>query len=203
MPGRFPSFVAELPLTRRALSFAEERHAGQEREVDRAPFILHPLEVAQLLRSRGYEDEVVAAGVLHDVLENGQVEQRDLAERFGDRVARLVCQVSEPSGEGTWTERKHRLRQAVAAADADAVAIYAADKVAKSRELRMRLVATHTVSARDQERLEHYWSSLDLLELRLGDHPFVAQLRFELEALTLLPPSGLPALAASGSGPRG
>ena len=50
----FPSFVAELPITRRALEFAAEHHAGQRRDADRAPFILHPLEVAQLLRGRDY-----------------------------------------------------------------------------------------------------------------------------------------------------
>jgi (p)ppGpp synthase/HD superfamily hydrolase len=65
---RFPSFVEELPVTRRALQFAAARHAGQRRETDQAPFILHPLEVAQLLRGRDYPDAVVAAGVLHDVI---------------------------------------------------------------------------------------------------------------------------------------
>jgi hypothetical protein len=38
-------------------------------------------------------------------------------------------------------------------------------------------------------RLEHYWASLELLEARLGGHPLVRQLRFELEALELLPPT--------------
>jgi (p)ppGpp synthase/HD superfamily hydrolase len=49
----FPTFADALPLTRRALEFAAERHEGQRRAADDAAFILHPLEVAQLLRGRG------------------------------------------------------------------------------------------------------------------------------------------------------
>jgi (p)ppGpp synthase/HD superfamily hydrolase len=71
---RFPSFVEDLPITRRALEFAAREHRGQRRAADRAPFILHPLEVAQLLRGRGYPDTVVAAGVLHDVIEDTEVD---------------------------------------------------------------------------------------------------------------------------------
>ena len=71
-------------------------------------------------------------------------------------------------------------------ASADAAAVYAADKVAKARELRLAVVrASHAI---DPLKLEHYWASLAMLEHRLGHHPFVRQLRFELEALTLLAP---------------
>ena len=184
---RFPSFVDELPIARRALEFAAERHQGQRRDADHAPFILHPLEVAQLLRGRGYPDEVVAAGVLHDVIEDAHVEFEELCRRFGERVAMLVRAVSEPSDDGTWVERKARLREAVARADGDAVAVYAADKVAKARELRMTLARRPTVRA-DPDKLTHYWASLSLLERRLGQHPLVRQFRFELETLELLPP---------------
>ena len=184
---QFPSFVAELPLTRRALEFAAERHRGQWREADHAPFILHPLEVAQLLRGRGYPDAVVAAGVLHDVIEDTGVDPAELERQFGARVAALVSAVSEPPGGGGYAERKARLRDAIAGADADAAAVFAADKVAKARELRMSVAAG--AGQLDAGRLEHYWASLALLEHRLGHHPLVRQLRFELEALELLPPT--------------
>lgn len=185
---RFPSFVDDLEITRRALAFAAERHAGQRREADHAPFILHPLEVAHLLRGRDYPDEVVAAGVLHDVIEDADVEHDELRARFGERVARLVCAVSESPGGGDWAERKARLRDAIERAEGDAVAVYAADKVAKARELRLMLVRDPAAIRLDPARLEHYWASLVMLERRLGHHPLVRQLRFELEALALLPP---------------
>ena len=188
--ARYPSFVDEPPTTRRAVEFATARHRGQWRHADRAPFILHPLEVAHLLRGRGYPDHVVAAGVLHDVIEDAHVEFDELRRHFGSEVAELVRDVSEPPGGGSYPERKERLRDAVDRASADAAAVFAADKVAKARELRLDLVRRRAGSPRraDPEKLEHYWASLALLEHRLGHHPFVRQLRFELEALELLPP---------------
>jgi (p)ppGpp synthase/HD superfamily hydrolase len=187
-PRIYPSFVSDLPLTRSALDFAAERHRGQRRDTDGAPFILHPLEVAQLLRGRDCPDHVVAAGVLHDVLEDTDVDCAELAERFGEDVAGLVCSVSEPPGGGSYEQRKQRLRDRVSDAPRDdSRLIYAADKVAKVRELRIGLAQ----SRRDlpAEKLGHYWASLHLLEAQLGGHPLVRQLRFELEALELLPPT--------------
>ena len=184
---KFPSFVDELPITRDALEFAAARHTGQKRSSDQAPFILHPLEVAQLLRGRDYPDEVVAAGVLHDVIEDAGVSREELTERFGPRVAELVRAVSEPSPAGSYGERKARLREAVSQAQPDAVAIYAADKVAKLRELRIVIATTQDYEP-DPEQLEHYWASLELLEDRARADPLVRQLRFELEALAVLPP---------------
>jgi (p)ppGpp synthase/HD superfamily hydrolase len=182
---RFPSFVDDLPLTRRALEFAAASHGGQEREADRAPFILHPLEVAHLLHGRGSPDEVVAAGVLHDTVEDAQVTRDELSAEFGERVARLVGAVTEPVRDGDYAARKAALRAAVEAAEDDALVIFAADKVAKARELRMTLAAGGEAP---EQKLEHYGASLALLERRLPGHPLVRQLRFELETLELLPP---------------
>jgi (p)ppGpp synthase/HD superfamily hydrolase len=190
---RYPSFVAELPITQMALEFAAARHAGQRREADQAPFILHPLEVAQLLRGRNYPDHVVAAGVLHDVIEDTDAGYAELERRFGAAVATLVRAVSEPPGGGDYRERKERLREAVGRASADAAAVFAADKVAKVRELRLTLVRHGDTPAKlDPDKVDHYWASLELLEHRLGHHPLVRQLRFELEALELLPPAQKP-----------
>ncbi len=190
----FPTFVDGLPLTRRALEFAAERHDGQRREADDAKFILHPLEVAQLIRGRGYPDDIFAAVVLHDSLENTDATPLELESRFGGEVARLVCEVSEQSLEGTWAERKARLRASIATAHEDAAVVYAADKVAKARELRLRLARDWSAATSEEtaEKLEHYWASLALLEHKLAGDPLVSQLRFELDALATLPP-GTPA----------
>jgi hypothetical protein len=186
----FPSFVSALPTTRAALEFAASRHAGQRRDADNAPFILHPLEVAHLLQGRDYPDHVIAAGVLHDVLEDTDVTRAELDERFGPDVTELVAAVSEPEGGGSYAERKARLREAIARGSTDAAAVFAADKVAKAREFRLGLVSRGgCADAVDRDKLDHYWACLALLERRLGPQPLVRQLRFELEALALLPPS--------------
>jgi (p)ppGpp synthase/HD superfamily hydrolase len=126
--------------------------------------------------------------VLHDVIEDAGVGRPELEQRFGARVAELVSAVTEPSPDGSYRERKARLREAVAQADPEAIAIYAADKVVKLRELRMTLATRPGVEA-EPEKLEHYWASLELLERRGEARSLVIQLRFELEALALLPPT--------------
>jgi (p)ppGpp synthase/HD superfamily hydrolase len=187
---QFPSFVDALPVTLQALEFAAEHHQGQRRASDDAAFILHPLEVAQLLSGRGYPDEIVAAGVLHDSLEDTDATPLELEQRFGSVVAALVCSVSEPPGGGTYAQRKARLRSSMADAGPESLAVYAADKVAKVRELRMTLARdwSAAVSPDTADKLHHYWASLALLESLLIADPLVAQLRFELEALATLPP---------------
>src|SRR5262249_19693832 len=101
-------------------------------------------------------------------------------------VAALVEAVSDPPGGGSWVERKARLREAIKHGTPDAAAVFAADKVAKVRELRMGLVSAN--ARPNPDKLAHYEASLALLEHKLANHALVRQLRFELEALELLPP---------------
>ncbi len=186
-----PPFVVARPAVRGAVEYATTMHVSQLREADRAPFILHPLEVAALLSGRDLDDDVVAAGVLHDVVENTPARTEDVEERFGPRVAALVAAVTEDPRIADYEERKAALRAQVAAAGPGAQAVYAADKIAKARELRAH-VASGRAALSDpalQRRLEHYARSLDLLR-EAGTHPRMAdQLAFELWALRALPPA--------------
>jgi (p)ppGpp synthase/HD superfamily hydrolase len=175
-------FVERSPLTRDALAFASERHAGQTRSIDDRPFVTHPVEVACLLHEAGYSDQVVAAGVLHDVLENTDVELPELEQRFGVEVAMLVDAVSEDPTIDDETQRRAALRDQVAHAGDEAAAIFAADKVSKARELRTR--ARHGRFQRsDTKRLDHYNASLEMLSELIPGHPLVEQLREELGAV--------------------
>lgn len=185
-----PPFTADRPLTREALAWAGELHGGQTRAVDHAPFILHPLEVAALLSGRGFDDEVVAAGLLHDVVEDTDAGIDDVRERFGDRVAAIVAAVTEDPSMSDYATRKAALRDAVAAAGADAHAVYAADKVVKARELRAQAAhASGWLGEPDlRQRLAHYERSLRMLESVAPELPLVRQLAFELWALRELPP---------------
>ena len=133
---------------------------------------------------------MVAAGVLHDVIEDTDAASEELEREFGPEIAQIVLAVSEPETEGPYRERKARLRRRVAEAGDDAVVVFAADKVAKTRELRLGLVNSDEEARKviDEDKLEHYWACLELLERRLPRSPLVRQLRFELEALDLLPP---------------
>jgi (p)ppGpp synthase/HD superfamily hydrolase len=175
-------FIERSPLTRDALAFAADRHAGQTRDVDGIPFVTHPVEVACLLHEAGYSDEVVAAGVLHDVVEDTNVQPEELARRFGERVADLVASVSDdPSIEGD-AERKAALRRQVAEAGEEAGVIFAADKVSKARELRHRL-SQGDFSEGDRSKVDHYRASLEMLDGLLPGHDLLARLRGELEGI--------------------
>jgi (p)ppGpp synthase/HD superfamily hydrolase len=179
-------FVERSPLTRDALDFASNRHAGQTRDIDSIPFVTHPVEVACLLHESGYSDEVVAAGVLHDVLEDTDVQRPELEERFGAEVAALVASVSEDPSIENNVERKAALRRQVARAGDEVAAIFAADKVSKARELRARARHGRFVRA-DEGKLGHYQASLEMLTELIPGHPLVQQLREELEAVHGVP----------------
>jgi (p)ppGpp synthase/HD superfamily hydrolase len=184
------AFVERSPLTRDALAFADERHAGQTRGIDDLPFVTHPVEVACLLHEGGYPDEVVAAGVLHDVVEDTDAELSDLEARFGSRVAELVKAVTDDPSIEDDAERKAALRRQVAAAGECAAVIFAADKVSKARELRVRLSrGRHDVS--DSRRLAHYEASLAMLGDLIPRHELLHQFRTEVEALHALPAAGV------------
>ena len=184
LPSAPASFIERSPLTREALAFAEGRHSGQTRDLDDIPFVTHPLEVARLLHEAGYSDEVVAAGVLHDVLENTDAERADLDVRFGTAVTWLVTAVSDDPSIEDPEERKAALRRQVSQAGERAAAIFAADKVSKARELRL-LVSRGELGEADRAKIEHYEQSLDMLAEIIPGHDLVEQLRRELDALPI------------------
>jgi (p)ppGpp synthase/HD superfamily hydrolase len=194
MPDRtfVPTFLAELPVARDALSFARELHRGQRRSSDEAPFILHPLEVAALLHVTGHSEAAVAAGILHDTVEDTPIEVDAIRHRFGPEVAELVAAMTEDREIEPYEARKAGLRRQIAASGEEAIAIYAADKVTKVRELRAEAGRDPELLSSDGHdvgpRLEHYLESLAMLEQATPEHPLVHQLRFELEALRALPP---------------
>jgi (p)ppGpp synthase/HD superfamily hydrolase len=183
-------FVERSPLTRHALLFANARHAGQTRDLDDLPFVTHPVEVACLLHEAGYSDEVVAAGVLHDVLEDTDAERAELEARFGRRVADLVEAVSDDPSIEDVAERKAALRRQVADAGECAAVVFAADKVSKARELRLRM-SRGRFARGDDSKMSHYDASLEMLGELIPGHDLVAQLRLELDAVHALPTSGV------------
>lgn len=125
-------------LVRDALSLARETHEGQVRQTGSGeiPFIEHPLAVAERLAEEGFGDEVLAAALLHDAVEHGDVESSALGERYGEEVAGLVAALTEDETIERYQERKEEHRRRVAAAGADARAIFTADKMANVEVLR-------------------------------------------------------------------
>lgn len=116
-------------LVKEALETARRAHSGQlRRGSDGHPYIDHPLAVAELLLDHGYGDEVLAAALLHDVVEKSEIGIDEIRERFGERVAGLVGALTEDETIADYVERKEEHRERVAQAGDDALAIFAADK---------------------------------------------------------------------------
>jgi hypothetical protein len=184
-----PIFIHGLPLTQAAVAYAKRTHDGQRRKVDRAPFIVHPLEVASLLYYAGASDHLIAAGALHDTIEKTHVVASDLRKRFGSRVAMLVLAVSEDETVTGYARRKAALREQVASAGEEALMLFAADKLSKVRELRLDPTparVSHSggaaITRTRGRRLTHYRHCLALLQEQLPDSPLVEELRTELDA---------------------
>ena len=124
-------------LVREAFETARIAHAGQFRNgAERFPYIDHPRVVAERLAQHGFPDEVLAAALLHDVVEDTETGVGELRARFGDQVAELVVAMTEDEAIEDYEERKAEHRQRVAGAGPEVLAIYAADKLTNLAMLR-------------------------------------------------------------------
>ena len=182
------SFLRHLPLTQAATAYASDRHANQRRAADGASFMFHPLEVASLLERSNFPDHVVAAAVLHDVLEDTSAERSDLEAQFGPEVADLVALVSDDPSIADEDERKNDVRDRVRRAGGYGPVVYAADKVSKLRELRTEM-ALGLPPEQAERKLRRHRKSLEMLEQTIPGSRLLELLRFELEALETLPPA--------------
>jgi guanosine-3',5'-bis(diphosphate) 3'-pyrophosphohydrolase len=140
------------PLVRRAYAFAEHAHRGQRRK-DGQAYISHPVRVARLLAERGYGEEVLAAALLHDVVEDTRATLPEVRQAFGVRVALLVECVSEDMSL-PGAERKRAYREQVRLGPPDARAICAADKVCNIEDLRI------TAASGDHVALQRFHGGL-------------------------------------------
>lgn len=131
-----PAFVAESASLSSAFSAARGAHSGHTRGGHGRPYLEHPIQVAELLRDEGYDEETCAAGLLHDTVEDSNFTVDEVFEYFGSRVGGLVAALTEdPEIEG-WEARKLALRECVAQSGPDCAAIYVADKLANLHDWR-------------------------------------------------------------------
>ena len=178
-----------LPTAWGALKFASARHAGQCRDIDHAPFIVHPIEVGSLLHRDGQPDEVIAAGLLHDLLEKTQTTGAELQRRFVASIAGLVESVSDDPSIHDYESRKRELRDRIAHAGSYTVAIFTADKISKVRELAL-LPTSSLDESTTRSKLAHYRASLKMLRSVAGDSDLVALLDAELDRVSHNPVTG-------------
>lgn len=112
----------------RAIDTAARLHFGQKRK-NGVPFIVHPFSVALILSQHTNDEEVVTAGLLHDVLEDVPTYSfEELEKDFGEKVARIVKTVSNNRNDDWKTNRENYLKR-LAETEKEALMVCAADKI--------------------------------------------------------------------------
>lgn len=123
----------------KAIEFATKAHDGMERKKDKTPYILHPLEAAVIVGSMTDDRDVIAAAVLHDVVEDTPITIEEIEEKFGSRVRTLVESETEDKRadlppENTWRIRKEESLEDLAnCGDTDVRMLWLGDKLSNMR----------------------------------------------------------------------
>ena len=124
-----------------AVIYATIMHQGKVRKLGNTPYILHPLEVAQILATLTNDQDVITAGILHDIVEDTDGTLEEIEQRFGSRVAFLISSESEgkhpaESRDASWKQRKEDSLLVLKNTDDQGVRmLWLADKLANIRSL--------------------------------------------------------------------
>ncbi|MBU6323784.1 MAG: bifunctional (p)ppGpp synthetase/guanosine-3',5'-bis(diphosphate) 3'-pyrophosphohydrolase [Patescibacteria group bacterium] len=121
-------------LIEKAMLLAMRAHEGQKRKEGDTPYIVHPVEVALILARHGFPEDVLAAALVHDTVEDTSVTLEDVRRELGDGIAKLVAPVTHDDSL-PWEEKKHAYLESVRNAPEDVKAISVADKIANAKSL--------------------------------------------------------------------
>lgn len=181
------------PLIQKALDAAAKLHHGAKRKGSDTPFIVHPVGVAIIVSNYTEDEDVIAAALLHDVLEDVPGYGFDAMKRdFGEKIVLLVKDVSEDKDpnvkfdeKATWEERKKKYLTHLNGASEDALLISAADKIHNLYSLRDTYVklgksAFDHFNAPPKKIVWYYQEILKILRERLKS-PIVDELEVLFE----------------------
>lgn len=124
----------------RAIVVAVKAHAGTERRGKGYPYIVHPMEAVEIVATMTADQELLAAAILHDTVEDTEVTVEQLKAEFGERVASLVADESDvmPEGmteEASWHQRKQAAIDRLSKASHDAKMVALGDKLSNMRAI--------------------------------------------------------------------
>lgn len=167
-------------LLEESIVYATVMYQGKVRKFKGVPFILHPMEVAQILATMTDDQEILAAGILHDILEETSGTLQDIEKRFGKRVAMIVASETENDYPGedrsaTWKKRKEEsLKVLKNSNDIGVQMLWLADKLANIRSL-ARIYSERgeelwkVLHQKDPEEHRWYYRSIaEIVELQLN-----------------------------------
>jgi len=118
-----------------AIIYATKSHEGQFRKGSNIAYILHPIEAGVIASEMKYDEQVIAAALLHDTVEDTPTSIEEIEKHFGKRVAALVAAQSEDKSK-SWIERKtHTIEYLSGIEDEDIKIIALADKLSNMRAI--------------------------------------------------------------------
>ena len=118
----------------KAIEFATVKHQNQKRKGTNIPYIVHPMEVMQILTANNCSNEVIVSGILHDTLEDTDTTIEEITSIFGSVVADIVNSESEDKTK-TWKERKQATINRIKEGNLESKLVCCADKVSNLRSM--------------------------------------------------------------------
>jgi (p)ppGpp synthase/HD superfamily hydrolase len=180
-----------LQIIERALQLASRAHEGQYRKTTDIPYIAHPAAVGMMLMKAGYEDELVAAGILHDTVEDTEVTMDEIKALFGERIAGIVEGCSEPDKSLSWEERKEHTIEFLKTAPEEVRVVSCADKLHNIRSISENYSkigdAVWNRFNRGKEQQEWYYRSLVTSLGSQSSFSLLEQLRSEVNKIFGVP----------------
>jgi (p)ppGpp synthase/HD superfamily hydrolase len=186
------------PKIQKAINMAAEKHLGQKRKSTARPFIVHPFSVGFILSEFTRDEDIIAAGFLHDVLEDvKEYTFLDMKKDFGLRVAEIVKENSEnkyPGGvkdkKATWETRKKRKLIQLKNASREALMVNAADKIYNLRSILRNYSELgeklwKKFNAPPEKKYWYYKEAVEIISKRLGGKISRELKRVYAEALEL------------------
>jgi len=117
------------PKIQKAIYIATHQHRDQKRKFGGLPYIVHPFSVAWLLAEQTKDEDIVIAGLLHDVIEDTDgYTFADIVKDFGERVAKIVADVTEDKNL-PWRERKEQYIEVFETSSQESLMVATADKI--------------------------------------------------------------------------
>lgn len=193
-----------------AIKFSIKTHETdqkQKRKGKDIPYVTHPLTVGLILARVGASEDVVAAGILHDTIEDSmtgkEVTKEELAQRFGDKVAELVDSVSEKKKDPSslkvipWDERKREALEHIKTFSKDSLLVKSADVLSNTTELIEDYredgeAVFERFNAPKNLLLQHSLQVISVIIEKWSENPLVEDLKFVAAELQLIGKVGGP-----------
>ena len=184
------------PLITKAIEIAKKKHNGKKRRIENAPYLIHPLRVAHILYQAGASNELIAAAIVHDVLEdendeehNNNVAKSTLGYELTPEIADIVWALSDDKTIKDRSLRKQDSFDRLKEAPEKALFIKCADMIENTNDLvRMleqgKVIPWSVFHFSPTEKLKRWKEHLELIEKKYPECTLLKKLRYNIALLS-------------------